>query len=99
MSPNDTQVGGNHYRKVEGEQHWDRVTRLQLTWCEGNATKYTERCRHKGSMRLDLEKAIQYLSKQLEQLDAGTVLPLNPSDPDFPQPPAPVRRGRRRTEG
>jgi hypothetical protein len=97
MSANDVQVGGDHYKVSGGqEQHWDRAHRLGLTWFEGNATKYAERCRLKGSMRKDLEKAIHYLNKELELLDQGLCLPLNTNDPDYPKAIAPATTRRRR---
>ncbi len=37
-------------------------------FCLGNAIKYIVRCRHKGSKKQDIEKAIDYLSMVLKEL-------------------------------
>jgi len=60
-----TQVGGTHYKKEGGEQHWDRVHRLGLNWYAANVTKYVERYRDKNGVQ-DLEKARHYLDKLIE---------------------------------
>lgn len=61
--PDDHQVGGDHYRKVPGEQHWDRVYRLSGPgYFIGCATKYIERYRDKNGKE-DLEKAIHFIQK------------------------------------
>ena len=65
MGFNDSQVGGNHYRKVEGEQHWDRVDRLKLDYFQAQITKYVERCWDKNGVE-DLEKAQHFLGKYIE---------------------------------
>lgn len=62
---NDTQVGGNHYRATEGEQHWDRVHRLRLDYFQAQITKYTERAWEKNGVE-DLEKAYHFLGKYIE---------------------------------
>lgn len=96
MTANDRMVGGDHYQKIEGEQHWDRVARLGLNYFEASATKYIERSRLKGQMRKDLEKAKHFVEKQLELLDAELIAPSNPEDPDYPIPALePARRGRK----
>lgn len=95
MTANETMVGGDHYQKTEGEQHWDRVTRLELNYLEASATKYIERCRLKGSMRSDLEKAKHFCEKMLELLDEGKIVPNSFGDPDFPKPFEPPVTGRR----
>lgn len=59
----DKQVGGDHYRKVPGEQHWDRVYRLfGPGYFIGCATKYAERYQSKNGKE-DLEKAVHFLQK------------------------------------
>lgn len=66
MSANDRQVGGDHYRKVPGEQHWDRVYRLfGPGYFVGCATKYVERYKLKEGKK-DLEKAIHFIEKLIE---------------------------------
>ena len=61
---NTKQVGGNHY-KVGGEEHWDRVARLNLDYFQGQITKYVERWRDKNGIQ-DLEKAKHFLEKYIE---------------------------------
>lgn len=66
MAANDRQVGGNHYRKNEGEQHWDRMLRLYgPAYHIGCITKYVERYRDKNGVQ-DLEKAAHFLEKLIE---------------------------------
>jgi hypothetical protein len=70
MAANDIQVGGDHYRKVPGEQHWDRLVRLyglpaSRCYFIGNITGYVERYQYKGGIQ-DLEKARHYLDKLIE---------------------------------
>ena len=63
---NGRQVGGDHYHKTPGEQHWDRVWRLYgRGYFVGNITKYLERYPEKGGLT-DLEKARHYLDKLIE---------------------------------
>jgi len=70
MSFNDQQVGGNHYRKVEGEQHWDRQWRLYgKGYFIGCITKYVERYPEKNGLE-DLYKALHFLEK-LISLEKG----------------------------
>jgi hypothetical protein len=69
---NSRQVGGDHYRAVPGEQHWDRVARLGLDYWQAMITRYVERWRLKGGVE-DLKKARHFLDKYLELIEAGTV--------------------------
>lgn len=67
---NAVQHGGTHYRKVEGEQHWDRIWRLfgpEVAWVYfvGNATAYIERYRDKNGVE-DLRKAGHFIQKLIE---------------------------------
>ena len=64
MGANERQVGGGHY-KIGGEEHWDRVARLQLDYFQGQITKYVERWRDKNGVE-DLEKAQHFLEKYIE---------------------------------
>jgi Protein of unknwon function (DUF3310) len=61
---NDRQVGGSHY-KTGGEEHWDRVARLQLDYFQGQITKYVERWKKKNGLE-DLHKARHFLDKYIE---------------------------------
>jgi len=63
---NDVQIGGDHYRKVPGEQHWDRVWRLfGPGYFVGNITAYVERYQDKNGIE-DLRKAKHYIEKLIE---------------------------------
>ncbi len=64
MAANRKQVGGTHY-KVVGEEHWDRVDKLDLDYFQGQITKYVERWREKNGVE-DLEKARHFLEKYIE---------------------------------
>ena len=70
MTANDRQVAGDHYRKVPGEQHWDRVHRLGLNYFQAMITRYVERYRDKNGLQ-DLEKAKHFLEKLIELERAG----------------------------
>lgn len=61
---NSRQVGGNHY-KTGGEEHWDRVHRLDLDYFQGQITKYVERWKKKNGVQ-DLKKAQHFLQKYIE---------------------------------
>ena len=51
--PDDHQVGGDHYRKVSGEQHWTRIYRLfGPGYFIGCITKYVERYKEKGGKQV-----------------------------------------------
>jgi hypothetical protein len=67
---NSYQVGGDHYRKRGGEQHWDRVWRVlgpKVAWAYfvGKITGYVERYRDKNGLQ-DLRKASHFLQKLIE---------------------------------
>lgn len=62
MSANNTQFGGNHYKKP-GPQHWDWAA--GLGYLEGNCTKYVGRWKNKNGVE-DLKKALHYLAKIFE---------------------------------
>lgn len=66
------QVGGDHYKREVGQQHWNRAWDLfREAWFVLNVTKYVERYRKKDGVK-DLKKARQYLEKliELEEADA-----------------------------
>jgi hypothetical protein len=91
MNANDRQVGGDHYRKVPGEQHWDRIWRLfGPGYFVGSITAYVERYRDKNGIQ-DLEKARHYIDKLIELETAAVardqaikagVLPFSGPHPD-----------------
>jgi len=71
MSANERQEGGNHYQKVPGEQHWDRIIRLfglplARAYFIGNITAYVERYLQKDGIK-DLKKARHYIDKLIEE--------------------------------
>lgn len=71
QSANDSQVGGDHYRDVPGEQHWDRLIRLwgwprAKVYFVGQATKYLERHEKKNGLQ-DLKKAAHFCQKIVEE--------------------------------
>ncbi len=63
MVANEMQIGGDHYKR--DYQHWDWCIDINLSYLEGNATKYICRWREKGGIK-DLNKASHYLTKALE---------------------------------
>lgn len=56
-----------HY-KVGGIETIDFIEAKKLSYNLGNVVKYITRADHKGSRRLDLEKAQWYLNRELENL-------------------------------
>jgi hypothetical protein len=69
---NERQIGGDHYRVKEGEQHWDRIFRLfGPGYMIGQTTKYVERYQKKGGLS-DLRKAQHFLDKLIELEEALT---------------------------
>jgi hypothetical protein len=63
---NEKQVGGTHYKKEGGEEHWDRVWRLYgRGYFIGCITKYLERYPEKNGIQ-DLQKAKHFLDKLIE---------------------------------
>lgn len=69
MSANDRQIGGDHYRKKAGVQHWDYAISKQMDLFQYVVTKYVERWRDKNGIA-DLEKALHYLEKYIETVKA-----------------------------
>ena len=69
MNANDTQVGGSHYNKHDGEvQHWDWVIASNVPYTLGCATKYLFRWRDKNGIE-DLKKARHYIQKTIDIAD------------------------------
>lgn len=68
---NDTQVGGDHYKKMR-VQPWDVIDTFDhaqaMGFYKGSALAYIMRAGMKGPAREDYEKAIHYLQKLLEIL-------------------------------
>lgn len=67
---NKRQIGGSHYKG--GEEHWDRVVRLELDYFQAQITKYTERAWKKNGLQ-DLEKAHHFTEKYIELIRAGKI--------------------------
>lgn len=61
----DKQVGGNHYKNKKF-QVWDIVDEYNLDYYVGNALKYI--LRDKDNRVEDLEKAIHYLEKKINDI-------------------------------
>lgn len=40
-----------------------------IKFCLGNAMKYIFRCEHKGTTKIDLQKAIWYLNKAIDNME------------------------------
>ena len=64
VSPNDLQVGGDHYKKM-AIQPWDVIEANGYDFWEGSALSYLMRWRAKGGVA-DLEKAKHYIDKMIE---------------------------------
>lgn len=64
MKSLETQVGGEHYKKLP-IQPIEYILANHLGWCEGNIVKYITRHHEKGE-RKDIEKVIHYAQILLE---------------------------------
>ena len=64
MSPQETQIGGSHYKDM-AIQPADYIMKNGLGWAEGCAIAYISRWRQKGGVQ-DLEKAIHTLQLLIE---------------------------------
>lgn len=69
-SANSIQVGGEHYRKYGNLQPWDAIIAWGCGYLDGAAIKYIARYKDKGGIN-DLKKAIHYLQKLIETLEAS----------------------------
>lgn len=73
MAANDKMVGGDHYPKGQGEEHWDRMYRMfGRGYFIGSITKYVERFPEKGGIE-DLKKAEHFIQKLIELETAKAV--------------------------
>lgn len=79
MRADEKQVDGQHYKGNSEElQHWNVVRALGWDYYIGAATKYLWRLGKKGdseAAKRDLQKAIHYLEKRLELMNAGAPMP------------------------
>ncbi len=64
MSPQETQIGGSHYKDM-AIQPADYIMKNGIGWAEGCAIAYISRWRQKGGVQ-DLEKAIHTLQLLIE---------------------------------
>lgn len=64
MSPQETQVGGSHYKDM-AIQPADYIMKNGIGWAEGCAIAYISRWRQKGGVQ-DLQKAIHTLQLLIE---------------------------------
>ena len=74
MTANKEQVGGDHYRIME-IQPWDAMEAWMSQeafagFLNGNAIKYLARANKKGGVE-DLKKAIHYIDKLIEVIEAN----------------------------
>lgn len=68
---NQRQEGGSHYKMSEGVlEHWDIVAQHELSYFQGNITKYVMRYKKKNGIE-DLKKARHYLDKLIELEEAA----------------------------
>ena len=64
----------NHPKHYTGDIECIDVIKQQfgvdglIKFCLGNAMKYVFRCEHKGTTKMDLEKAVWYLNKAIANL-------------------------------
>ncbi|MCZ0973141.1 DUF3310 domain-containing protein [Streptomyces albulus] len=63
--PSDVVNSPSHYTKGEFEVI-DIIEDAEVGYRLGNALKYILRCEHKGNKKQDLEKAIWYLKREVE---------------------------------
>lgn len=78
---NETQVGGDHYKKGGSHQHWDFISvSYGSGYLVGCATKYLTRWRDKNGIE-DLKKAVHYCQKLREMAEDTTVGPRPASVP------------------
>lgn len=68
ITANDTQIGGDHYKK-KVLQPWDVIIAWKMGYLDGNALKYLARFSDKGGVE-DLKKARHYLDKLIEIMEA-----------------------------
>lgn len=64
QKPNQSQIGGDHYRKC-AIQPWDYVIANELDYFQGSIIKYVTRWRDKNGVE-DLKKAQHFLTKYIE---------------------------------
>lgn len=65
-SARDKQIGGDHYKMPI--QPWDIIDVYSLNFYCGNAVKYILRAKDRDKRVEDLQKAIHYLEKEIENL-------------------------------
>jgi hypothetical protein len=71
---NDTQVGGDHYRK-KPIQHWDFVGTNQHSYLGGQVSKYLCRWKDKNGVQ-DVDKAVHFLDKLIEVMHQAEIHPI-----------------------
>lgn len=69
-SPNEVQVGGDHY-KSKDIQPWDAIHAWRLGFFSGNVIKYVARHKEKNGVE-DLKKARHYLDKLISIIEGET---------------------------
>lgn len=62
---NERQIGGTHYKKGTGLQHWDLVALFEWDYFQAQIIKYVMRWKDKGGIQ-DLEKSMHVTAKYIE---------------------------------
>jgi|TARA_X000000950_G_C13818842_1_gene620991 hypothetical protein len=68
--PQDKQVGGNHYRKMN-IQPYEFISKNNLSFFQGCVVKYVCRYLNKSGIE-DLEKIIHYCQLEIKKMKDGT---------------------------
>lgn len=77
-NPNDTQIGGEHYKKYP-IQPWDYIMKNNIPWAEGCIIEWVTRWRDKGGVQ-DLEKAKHMIEKIISGCDVNVKPQTKPHD-------------------
>lgn len=72
-SANETQVGGEHYKRAV--QHWDVAALHDIPYLEARALAYLLRYKHKGRPKEDLQKCRHFVQKIRELHALGVYEP------------------------
>lgn len=67
----DDEINNPGHYNVGSISVYDFIRDQQLPYPLGNIVKYVCRCRHKGTLVKDLEKARWYLDRAIEEAEAG----------------------------
>lgn len=59
----------NHYHSESGIEVIDAIEAWKLNFSRGSAVKYIARAGHKNNEKEDLEKALWYIKREIENLE------------------------------